>query len=180
VRDPGRLRWTAASPSKRRGDDHPTIQGSPARLRELMTNLIFNAVDALPTGGTIRLRVAQENGQGIVQVVDSSIGMSAELLAPVFEPFFTTKGWGGTRLGLAMMFGIVEQHCGHIDVDSVPGQGTTYGIFCHRASSGWGGPVPTVADSASASVASYQRTPQDRTAAEMARLLAPRSNYPGA
>src|SRR5450631_2071820 len=107
---------------------HPTIQGSPARLRELMTNLIFNAVDALPTGGTIRLRVVVEAGQGVVEVVDSGLGMSAEVQARVFEPFFTTKGEAGTGLGLAMVFGIVEQHGGHIDVRSAPGDGTTFRI----------------------------------------------------
>src|SRR5439155_9597462 len=87
----------------------PTIRGSQARLRELLTNLIFNAVDALPTGGTIRLRVLVEDGQGIVEVIDSGVGMSAEIKARVFEPFFTTKGEGGTGLGLAMVFGIAEQ-----------------------------------------------------------------------
>ena len=107
---------------------HPTIQGSPARLRELMTNLIFNAVDALPTGGVIRLRVTTEDGQGVVEVADSGLGMSAEVQARVFEPFFTTKGEGGTGLGLAMVFGIVQQHGGHINVRSAPGDGTTVRI----------------------------------------------------
>jgi CheY-like chemotaxis protein len=97
-------------------------------LRELMTNLIFNAVDALPKGGTIRLRVRAEDGQGIVEVVDSGLGMTAEVQQRVFEPFFTTKGEGGTGLGLAMVFGIVEQHAGHIDVQSAPGDGTTFRI----------------------------------------------------
>jgi CheY-like chemotaxis protein len=106
-------------------EGQPTIHGSPGQLRELMTNLIFNAVDALPTGGTIRLRVFAEGGQGIVEVVDSGLGMSAEVQARAFEPFFTTKGEGGTGLGLAMVFGIVEQHGGHIDVRSAPGDGTT-------------------------------------------------------
>ena len=93
-----------------------------------MTNLIFNAVDALPTGGTIRLRVIAEDGQGIIEVVDSGVGMSAEVQARVFEPFFTTKGESGTGLGLAMVFGIVEQHGGHIEVRSAPGEGTTFRI----------------------------------------------------
>jgi CheY-like chemotaxis protein len=105
---------------------HPTIQGSSARLRELLTNLIFNAVDALPTGGTICLRVVAEDGQGIVEVVDSGVGMSAEVQARVFEPFFTTKGEAGNGLGLAMVFGIVEQHGGHIEVHSAPGDGATF------------------------------------------------------
>ena len=107
---------------------HPTIHGSPAQLRELMTNLIFNAVDALPRGGTIRLRVLAEDGQGIIEVTDSGVGMSAEVQARVFEPFFTTKGERGTGLGLAMVFGIVEQHGGHIELRSEPGNGTTFRI----------------------------------------------------
>src|SRR5207244_6219337 len=90
----------------------------------VLTNLIFNAVDALPTGGTIRVRVAAEDGQGIVEIADSGVGMSAEVQARVFEPFFTTKGEAGTGLGLAMVFGIVEQHGGQITVHSTPGAGT--------------------------------------------------------
>jgi hypothetical protein len=104
---------------------NPTILGSPSRLRELMTNLIFNAVDALPHGGTIRLRVLPEDGQGVIEVIDSGLGMSVEVQQRVFEPFFTTKGDHGTGLGLAMVFGIVEQHGGHIAVQSSPGHGTT-------------------------------------------------------
>ena len=138
VRDAAQLtapRWRDAAQAEGRpislhveAEGHPTIQGSPAQLRELMTNLIFNAVDALPTGGTIRLRVVAEDGQGIIEVVDSGVGMSAEVQARVFEPFFTTKGEGGTGLGLAMVFGIVEQHGGHIEVRSAPGDGTTFRI----------------------------------------------------
>jgi PAS domain S-box-containing protein len=107
---------------------HPTIEGSPARIREMMTNLIFNAIDALPTGGTIRLRAAADHGQGIVEVIDSGVGMSPEVQTRVFEPFFTTKGEAGTGLGLAMVFGIVEQHGGHIEVQSRLGSGTTFRI----------------------------------------------------
>jgi PAS domain S-box-containing protein len=138
VRDAAQLtapRWRDAAQAEGRpislhvnAEGHPTIQGSPAQLRELMTNLIFNAVDALPTGGTVRLRVDARDGQGIVEVTDSGVGMTAEVQARVFEPFFTTKGESGTGLGLAMVFGIVEQHGGHIDVRSAPGEGTTFRI----------------------------------------------------
>jgi CheY-like chemotaxis protein len=107
---------------------HPTALGSPARLREVLTNLIFNAVDALPGGGTIRLRVLVEGELAIIEVIDSGLGMSAEVQARVFEPFFTTKGDAGTGLGLSMVFGIVEQHGGKIDVRSSPGNGTTLRI----------------------------------------------------
>jgi PAS domain S-box-containing protein len=128
-------RWRDAAEAEGRrisleieAQSHPTVQGSSAQLRELMTNLIFNAVDALPTGGTIRLRVLAEDRQGIVEVTDSGIGMSAEVRERVFEPFFTTKGEGGTGLGLAMVFGIVKRHGGHIEVRSAPGDGTTVRI----------------------------------------------------
>lgn len=110
------------------GEEGSVDRGSAAGLRELMTNLIFNAVDALPTGGTIRLRVVAEDGQGVIEIIDSGVGMSAEVQKRVFEPFFTTKGEGGTGLGLAMVFGIVEQHGGHIEVRSVPEVGTTFRI----------------------------------------------------
>jgi signal transduction histidine kinase len=104
----------------------PTIHGSPSHLRELMTNLIFNAVEALPAGGSIRVRVAAEEGRAVIEVVDSGVGMSAEVRDRVFEPFFTTKGQGATGLGLAIVFGLVEQHGGHIEVRSAPGDGTTF------------------------------------------------------
>jgi CheY-like chemotaxis protein/nitrogen-specific signal transduction histidine kinase len=138
LRDAARLtapRWRDAAQAEGRPidlqievDGTPTVQGSRAQLRELMTNLIFNAVDALPTGGAIRLKVVVEGGQAIIDVADSGVGMSAEVQERVFEPFFTTKGEAGTGLGLAMVFRIVEQHGGHIEVRSVPGEGTTFSI----------------------------------------------------
>jgi diguanylate cyclase (GGDEF)-like protein/PAS domain S-box-containing protein len=138
VRDAAQLtapRWRDAAQATGRpislyveAQDNPIIQGSSARLRELMTNLIFNAIDALPDGGTIRLRVRVQHGSAVLDVADSGVGMSAEVRERVFEPFFTTKGESGTGLGLAMVFGIVEQHGGLIEVDSAPGEGTTFRI----------------------------------------------------
>jgi CheY-like chemotaxis protein len=138
VRDAAQLtapRWRDGAQAEGRpvslhveAEHHPIILGSPARLRELLTNLILNAVDALPKGGTIRLRVAAEGELAIVEVTDSGVGMTAEIQQRVFEPFFTTKGEGGTGLGLAMVFGIVEQHGGHIEVRSAPGEGSTFRI----------------------------------------------------
>jgi signal transduction histidine kinase len=106
----------------------PVVTGSPARLEEALTNLINNAVDALPGGGNIRVRVTADQGEAIVEVIDSGVGMSPELQERIFEPFFTTKGTAGAGLGLVTVFGVVEQHGGRIEVHSVLGAGSTFRI----------------------------------------------------
>jgi PAS domain S-box-containing protein len=102
------------------------VAGSPQALREAFTNLVLNAVDALPHGGIMRL-VARRRGERVeTEVADSGVGMSAAVRARVFEPFFSTKGERGTGLGLAVVYGIVERHHGEIDVESAPGRGTVF------------------------------------------------------
>jgi CheY-like chemotaxis protein/anti-sigma regulatory factor (Ser/Thr protein kinase) len=102
------------------------ITGWPQSLREALTNLVFNAVDALPNGGIIRL-TARRNPDGVqVSVADNGTGMTPEVQARIFEPFFTTKGEHGTGLGLPSVFGIVESHGGSVAVESRPGAGTTF------------------------------------------------------
>src|ERR1700722_11577404 len=103
----------------------PVIRGDPARLRDAVTNLIFNAVDAMPKGGTITLRTRAEEKYVLVEVSDTGIGMTEDVRRSCFEPFFTTKGQHGTGLGLAMVHGIAQHHLGKIDITSTPGQGTT-------------------------------------------------------
>jgi PAS domain S-box-containing protein len=104
------------------------ILGWAAALREALTNLVLNAVDALPDGGSITLG-ARSTADGVVlSVADSGVGMAPETRARIFEPYFTTKGAQGTGLGLAMVFGIVERHGGSIDVQTTPGGGTTFAI----------------------------------------------------
>jgi signal transduction histidine kinase len=104
------------------------VEGWPAALRDAFTNLVFNAVDALPQGGTIRMRSRAKGDAVEIEVSDSGTGMTAEVQAKVFEPFFTTKGEKGTGLGLAQVFGTVERHRGRIAVQSAPGKGTTIRI----------------------------------------------------
>jgi signal transduction histidine kinase len=102
------------------------VVGSRAGLREAITNLVFNAIDAMPEGGTITLTARQATDHVSIDVADTGDGMSPEVQRQIFEPFFTTKGERGTGLGLAMVFGIVRHHSGQIDVTSAPGQGTTF------------------------------------------------------
>jgi len=106
----------------------PPIMGNAAELRELATNLIFNAVDAMPHGGTITLRSAAEGGIVIFEVIDTGTGMSEEVRTRCLEPFFSTKGEKGTGLGLSMVFGIVKRHEGDVEIVSETGQGTTFRI----------------------------------------------------
>jgi CheY-like chemotaxis protein len=97
-------------------------------LREVVTNLIFNAVDAMPGGGTITLRTREESGRVILEVCDTGIGMDEEVRQHCLEPFFTTKGANGTGLGLAMVYGIVQRHSGTVELESQPGIGTTFSL----------------------------------------------------
>ena len=103
-----------------------TVDGSPESLREALTNLVFNAVDAMPRGGEIRLSARRKGNTVGVDVSDTGIGIDEDVRAHIFEPFFTTKGERGSGLGLPVVFAIVEQHHGHIAIDSTPGQGTTF------------------------------------------------------
>ena len=107
----------------------PSIHAEEFAIRELLTNLIFNAVDALTTGGTLTLGTAAAGKFVCLWVRDTGIGMNAEVRQRCFEPFFTTKtGAKGSGLGLALVHSIVERHGGTVAVESEPGQGTTVTI----------------------------------------------------
>lgn len=107
----------------------PLIRGIESELREALTNLLFNAVDAMPTGGVLTLRTKASGAQVAVEVQDSGVGMDAETLRHCLEPFFTTKGEGGTGLGLPMVFGVMQRHEGDIQVESEKGAGSTFRLL---------------------------------------------------
>ena len=102
------------------------IAGNAPELREVLTNLIFNAVDAMPDGGQIVVRTALSGEQVTVAVTDSGIGMTASERERCLEPFFTTKGDHGTGLGLSVVYGIIQRHGGGIEIESEKGHGTTF------------------------------------------------------
>jgi len=104
----------------------PTVAGDPAELREAMTNLILNAVDAMPTGGTLTLTTSVENNLIVVTVADTGVGIPEAIRGKIFDPFFTTKGPQGTGLGLSMTYGILSRHGARITVDSQEGRGTRF------------------------------------------------------
>jgi signal transduction histidine kinase/HAMP domain-containing protein len=105
------------------------IMGDEIELRDALTNLIFNAVDAMPEGGTLTLATSVRDGAGLpqvlVEVIDTGIGMDEETRRRCMEPFFTTKGERGTGLGLASVYGMLRRHDGEFEIDSVSGEGTT-------------------------------------------------------
>ncbi len=104
----------------------PSITGDAAELREVLTNLIFNAVDAMPHGGAITIATSAEADTVVLKLTDTGTGMNEEVRRRCLEPFYTTKGTRGTGLGLAMVFGIIQRHAGTIDIESEPGKGTTF------------------------------------------------------
>ena len=104
----------------------PLISGNKEELREVLTNLILNAVDAMPQNGTITLRTRFEGKQVVLEVSDTGVGMTEEVKQRCFEPFFSTKNGRGTGLGLAMVYGIINRYKGTLEILSEPGKGTTF------------------------------------------------------
>jgi signal transduction histidine kinase/ActR/RegA family two-component response regulator/predicted negative regulator of RcsB-dependent stress response len=104
------------------------VKGDPVELREVLVNMIYNAVDAMPSGGEIRVATQENRERVVVYITDTGTGMGPEVKQRLFDPFFTTKGKAGTGMGLAVSFGIIRRHEGSIEVDSEPGRGTTFKI----------------------------------------------------
>jgi signal transduction histidine kinase len=111
-----------------------TASGIGAELREVLTNLIFNALDAISGTGEVILKTRLGNSEAIVEVTDTGAGMTPEVNERCLEPFFTTKGTHGTGLGLAMVFGIIKRHQGVLEIESELGKGTTIRIRLPAAS----------------------------------------------
>ncbi|MSQ41020.1 MAG: hypothetical protein EXR55_05060, partial [Dehalococcoidia bacterium] len=114
----------------------PPTEGDQREPGQLFTNLLLNAVDAMPHGGVISICTDYEGDRIAVQVKDTGVGMSEEVLSRAFEPFFTTKGEAGTGLGLAIARSTAQSHGGEILVESVPGVGTAFTLHFPVASGG--------------------------------------------
>jgi CheY-like chemotaxis protein len=119
--------------------DLSPILGVESELREALINLVFNAVDALPEGGSILVRTrraAPASERIAIEVIDDGVGMDELTRQRCLEPFFTTKGDQGTGLGLAMVYGVVRRHGGDIEIESAPSKGTTVRLIFAAATSG--------------------------------------------
>jgi signal transduction histidine kinase/CheY-like chemotaxis protein len=113
------------------------VMGDDSELREVLVNMVFNAVDAMPEGGTLTLSSRTEAESVIIKVIDTGVGMYPEVRSRIFDPFFTTKGKAGLGLGLAVSFGIIRRHGGTIEVESQYGSGSEFRITL---------PVATIAE----------------------------------
>jgi signal transduction histidine kinase/ActR/RegA family two-component response regulator len=111
-------------------DPMPDIMGAEHEIRDALTNLIFNAVDAMPAGGKLSVRTRKATAAGgearaFIEVVDTGAGMDEDTRRRCLEPFYTTKGERGSGLGLAMVYGMVQRHSAELEIESATGQGTT-------------------------------------------------------
>ncbi len=120
--------------------DLPPLAGTESELREALTNLLLNAVDALPEGGRITVRThalraefiqlgPSQPTHAVLEVSDTGTGMTEETRKHCLEPFYSTKGKRGTGLGLAMVYGVMERHDGKIEIESELGQGSTFRLI---------------------------------------------------
>jgi PAS domain S-box-containing protein len=111
------------------GEELPAVRGNENRLQQVFFNLILNARDAMPRGGWLTVNTHADGDTVVVEISDTGHGIRKEDIKRIYDPFFTTKGIGrGTGLGLAVSYGIVQEHGGAIFVDSTPGQGTTFQV----------------------------------------------------
>jgi PAS domain S-box-containing protein len=104
----------------------PPVLGNASELREVFTNLILNAVDAMPQGGRLDLRCRRDGDRVVASVTDTGVGMTEEIRTHLFDPFFTTKGARGMGLGMSVVYGIVTRHEGRVEVNTSLGRGTTF------------------------------------------------------
>ncbi|MER3427895.1 MAG: hypothetical protein C4334_07315 [Pyrinomonas sp.] len=111
------------------------VSGVASELREVFTNLVINALDAMPDGGLLTIEARRMEDRAMLRFTDSGVGMTEEVRRRIFEPFFTTKGHAGTGLGLAISYGIIERHGGQIEVASEVGRGSVFTITLPLAKS---------------------------------------------
>jgi two-component system cell cycle sensor histidine kinase/response regulator CckA len=110
-------------------EEIPSVSGNASELGEVITNMIFNAIEAMPEGGKVELQTFKKERDVLIRMSDEGIGISEETQKRIFEPFFTTKPFTNMGLGLSMSYGIIKRFGGEIEVESKLGRGTTFTII---------------------------------------------------
>ncbi|MBC8029130.1 MAG: response regulator [Pyrinomonadaceae bacterium] len=130
-----RPRWRDGAEAKNvhiqldlRNHSYAQVSGDVSELRDVLVNVIFNAVHAMPMGGQLTLSADVADGQVTLSVIDTGVGMPAEVRSRVFDPFFTTRGVEGMGLGLAVGYGVIRRHHGTFEVESELGKGSAFHI----------------------------------------------------
>lgn len=107
----------------------PLVYAQGEKLQQVFINIILNALDAMPSGGTLKIDLDQEDNQAIIRIRDTGTGIKEQHVLHIFDPFFTTKGIGkGTGLGLSISYAIIQEHKGQINVESEEGKGSLFTI----------------------------------------------------
>ncbi len=127
--------------------ENATVMGNETELREMLTNIVFNAVDAIAQDGVIAFRTFVQGNLASIQVADTGVGMSEEVRARCLEPFFSTKEQHGTGLGLGIVYGILRRHEGDIRITSEPGKGTSITLSIPMRAVEKAPPKPVVVES---------------------------------
>jgi PAS domain S-box-containing protein len=175
------------------GAELAPIRADPSQMEQVIMNLVINARDAMPDGGTVRIQTANalvsegdrarypEGKIGphvMLAVSDTGVGMSSETLSRAFEPFFTTKPLDkGTGLGLATVYGIVKQSGGQIHVDSAPGQGATFRIYLPSVQDAEGEPIAPKSPETSAGVETVLLCDDDKLVRQLACMALRGAGY---
>jgi signal transduction histidine kinase len=113
---------------KNLSDNLPTIMVDPDKIKQVLINVILNAIEAMPEGGDLLINTNRVDDYIEIKIKDSGLGIPQEYLSKIFDPFFTTKGVKGTGLGLSVSYGIIQQHSGSIEINSEVGKGTVVSI----------------------------------------------------
>ncbi|MBI4295372.1 MAG: response regulator [Chloroflexi bacterium] len=152
------------------------VLGNAGDLRDALTNLVLNAVDAMPQGGTLTVKTWQDDNLAVVSVSDTGVGIPDEMKDRLFVPFYTTKGARGTGLGLSVVYGIVSRHGGKVAVESEEGKGSTFYIKLPISSQAATSktPVPPPRPAIEASVLLVD---DDREVGEVLRLMLAQEGY---
>jgi nitrogen-specific signal transduction histidine kinase/CheY-like chemotaxis protein len=130
----------------------PSVSGDLAELRQVLTSIALNALDAMPEGGNLTFRTGRDRGRVFCQVADTGIGMTEQIRLHIFDPFFTTKREKGKGFGLSGAYSIVDRHGGEITVQSEPGKGAVFTVWLPLPSEA-AESLPTAGRSAAATVA---------------------------